>query len=385
MSYPQVRLDRALVRRSDEVPVEATETYRTAGIYSYGRGLFERPVISGSDTSYRSYFRLHEGQFVYSKLFAWEGAVAVVEPSFDGLLVSPEFPTFEINADVALPEYVAALCQWPQFHRAIAGGRSGLGVRRQRVNPERLLSVEVPLPELSEQERVVSRLRTLLGDVSAIETRLERNDPALIAALYPGLVTRRLTAQAVGSRRVGDLVEFVNDLVRPGEPTAPAEAFVGLQHVESHTGRRIGSLPLGGEKGRKFRFQPGDVVYGYLRPYLNKVWVADMHGLCSVDQYVLRPNNGVSAAYLAHALRSRATLDQAIELTHNLQLPRLRSGLLADLELPVVASEQVPTITDELDRALETIVEARELRIRQETVVKGLRQSVLNRAFAGLL
>jgi hypothetical protein len=385
VSYPRVKLERVLLRRSDEVPVEATETYQTVGIYSFGRGLFERPLISGSETSYRSYFRLHEGQFVYSKLFAWEGAVAVVEPPFDGLLVSSEFPTFDIDPDVALAEYIAAICRWPEFHRAIAGGRSGLGVRRQRVSPERLLSVEVPLPDRSEQARIVRRLRTLLGEVEVIEQQLERNEPALIVALYPALVTRRLEAEAGHPQPVGELVEFVNDLVRPGEPTAPAEAFVGLQHIESHTGRRIGSFPLGGEKGRKFRFQPGDVVYGYLRPYLNKVWVADMHGLCSVDQYVLRPNDGVPASYLAHALRSRATLDQAIELTHSLQLPRLRSGLLADLEIPVVGSDRVRPVTDDLDRALETIVEARALRLRQETVLKGMRESVLNRAFAGLL
>jgi type I restriction enzyme, S subunit len=385
MSYPRVRLHRVLLRRSDDVPVEATETYRTAGIYSYGRGLFERPVISGSETSYRSYFQLHEGQFVYSKLFAWEGAVAVVEPAFDGLFVSSEFPTFDIDPDVALTEYIAALCLWPEFHRAIAGGRSGLGVRRQRVNPERLLSVEVPLPDLSEQARIVGRLTTLLGEVDVIGQRLERNDSALIVALYPGLVTLRLKAETTRPQPVGELMEFVNDLVRPGEPTEPAEAFVGLQHIESHTGRRIGSLPLGGEKGRKFRFQPGDIVYGYLRPYLNKVWVADMHGLCSVDQYVLRPTNGVPASYLAHALRSRAILDKAIELTHSLQLPRLRSGLLSNLEIPVVASERVRAVTDELDHALETIVEARALRLRQETVIKGLKESVLNRAFAGLL
>lgn len=385
MSYPRVELERVLNRRSDEVPVDATETYQTAGIYSFGRGLFERPLISGSETSYRSYFRLHEGQFVYSKLFAWEGAVAVVEPSFDGLLVSSEFPTFDIDPGIALSEYIAVLCRWPEFHRAIAGGRSGLGVRRQRVNPERLLSVEIPLPDLPEQARIVRRLRTLLGEVDVIQQRLERNEPALIVALYPAVVARRLAAETARSQPVGELVEFVNDRVRPGEPTEPAEAFVGLQHIESHTGRRIGSLPLGGEKGRKFRFQPGDVVYGYLRPYLNKVWVADMHGLCSVDQYVLRPSNGIPASFLAHALRSRATLDQAIELTHSLQLPRLRSGLLANLEIPVVASERVRPVTEDLDHALETIVEARALRQRQETVLKALRESVLNRAFAGLL
>ena len=40
-------------------------------------------------------------QFVYSKLFAWEGALAVVDSEFDGLFVSQEFPTFTIDRHMA--------------------------------------------------------------------------------------------------------------------------------------------------------------------------------------------------------------------------------------------------------------------------------------------
>ena len=63
---------------------------------------------------------------------------------------------------------------------------------------------------------------------------------------------------------------------------------MGLEHVEPQTGRRIGSIPidLATMTGRKARFLPGDIVYGYLRPYLNKVWIAAFEGFCWVDQYV---------------------------------------------------------------------------------------------------
>ena len=40
--------------------------------------------------------------------------------------------------------------------------------------------------------------------------------------------------------------------------------------------------------GRKPRFANGDIVYAYLRPYLNKVWVAEFDGLCSVDQFAYK-------------------------------------------------------------------------------------------------
>lgn len=119
--------------------------------------------------------------------------------------------------------------------------------------------------------------------------------------------------------------------VHPGDDPGEAQSFVGLQHIERYTGRRIGADPIDAMKGRKFRFQPGDVVYGYLRPYLNKAWAADRHGLCSVDQYVLRPKPNVAPDLIAHILRGQAILDRAIDLTHNLQLPRLRSGLLMAL------------------------------------------------------
>jgi type I restriction enzyme, S subunit len=87
----------------DEVVLQDDGTYDTAGVLSFGRGLFRRPPVRGSETSYSSYFRLNKDQFVYSRLFAWEGALAVVPPEFDGLFVSAEFPTFAIQSERAIP------------------------------------------------------------------------------------------------------------------------------------------------------------------------------------------------------------------------------------------------------------------------------------------
>lgn len=380
-----VRVKDVLRLNRRPVEIEPTAEYVAIGIRSFGRGIFHYPPTEGSQLSKLRFFEIHPDELVLSNIKAWEGAMSVSSADDAGCIGSNRFLSYtpiDNAIDVRYACYFfLSEAGLPLIQRASPGSAD----RNRTLAIERFESLVIPLPDLSEQRRIVSRLTTLLGSIDVIQQRLKGNDASLIVALYPGLVARKLAAETTTSQPLGELVKFVNDLVRPGEPAGPAEAFVGLQHIESHTGRRIGSLPLGDEKGRKFRFQPGDVVYGYLRPYLNKVWVADLHGLCSVDQYVLRPTNGVPASYLAHALRSRATLDQAIELTHRLQLPRLRSGLLANLEIPVVASERVRPVTDDLDLALEKVVEARALRLRQETVLKGLRESVLNRAFAGLL
>jgi len=138
--------------------VEPEETYHTAGIYSFGRGLFARPPITGIETKYKTLFRVRRDQFIYSRLFAWEGALAIVPPDFDGLYVSQEFPTFDVDLDRAEPGYLAWLCRWKPLWEALQAGTKGLGLRRQRVHPDRLLATRVPLPALEEQHRLAQRI-----------------------------------------------------------------------------------------------------------------------------------------------------------------------------------------------------------------------------------
>ena len=169
------------------MPVELDGIYRTAGIYSFGRGLFARPPIVGSDTRYTTLFRLHEDQFVLSRLKGWEGAVAIVPPELDGLVVSQEYPTFDIDQRRADPAYLAWLCRWDRFWESLLTQSKGVGARRDRVHPDRLLAVQVPLPSLDEQRRL-----GVLG-LKVLELR-ERADQsaAILRAFIPSVANAAL-------------------------------------------------------------------------------------------------------------------------------------------------------------------------------------------------
>jgi restriction endonuclease S subunit len=135
-------------------------------------------------------------------------------------------------------------------------------------------------------------------------------------------------------------------------------------------------------KGRKFRFSPGEIVYGYLRPYLNKVWIADCDGFCSVDQYVIQPKpNVVNTQYLAHYMRSKAFLSRAIELTHNLQLPRLRSGLLEGIPIPIPSLEEQTRAVAHLDDLHARVDTLKRLQAETSAELDALLPAVLDRAF----
>jgi type I restriction enzyme, S subunit len=186
----QAPLSAALCPSSDFVDVDLDEDYRTAGILNRGRGLFHRPVISGSDTKYPRYNRLHTGQFVYSKLFGWEGSLAVVPEEFEGVHVSHEFPTFDIDPSVADVEYMSHLARWPGLHDALKDKGTGMGSRRQRVNVDRLLATTVPLPSLPEQRRVARQLSMARRTTEAGEEQL-----AQVAALRPVLLNAAFSGE----------------------------------------------------------------------------------------------------------------------------------------------------------------------------------------------
>ncbi|KAA0233737.1 MAG: hypothetical protein JJLCMIEE_03167 [Acidimicrobiales bacterium] len=387
-SYPLVRLGEVLVSARDEVIVEPTTTYQTAGVFSFGRGLFAREPLIGADTSYGKLYRIKSEQLTFGRLNAWEGGIAVVSKEFDGMFVSQEFPVLDVDDSRLDPAFLSYLCRWSGFWDLLMERSRGLGARtgarRLRVHQERLLQVEVPIPDLDEQRRVISRLDSLSAMAERVGSRLSGSGLSDLVASLPDFVDEVI--EACSPRRVPlrEVADLISDVVHPGDDPRPADRFVGLQHVESHTGLGLGHEELGPMKGRKFRFAPGDVIYGYLRPYLNKVWVADCHGLCSVDQYVLRPRRDMLPTMLAYALRGRTVLDLANERTHSLQLPRLRSGLLLEVPVPVMDSRQAEDTVARLDRVRQLTVEAVALRGHQDMLQSAILPSALSEVFGGV-
>lgn len=169
----------------DPVTVDAAVAYPNLGIYSFGRGLFAKPPIAGIETSATRLYRVKKGQFIYSRLFAFEGAYGVVTADFDGCFVSNEYPTFECHPDLVLPQFLAAYFRTPAVWRPVATGSKGLGDRRQRVHPEQVLRHEMWVPPLCEQ--------IVLGDVARVcaEARVQIEPvTSECAALLPAVLDR---------------------------------------------------------------------------------------------------------------------------------------------------------------------------------------------------
>src|SRR5689334_5670586 len=89
----------------------------------------------------------------------------------------------------------------------------------------------------------------------------------------------------------------------------PADAgnlpYIGMEHVESQTMRLLGHDESGELKSSSLRFNKGDVLYGKMRPYLNKVWVAEFDGVCSAEFLIFPKTEGLNSQFLAYRLNTQ--------------------------------------------------------------------------------
>jgi type I restriction enzyme, S subunit len=370
-----------LVRRP--VGVEPDKVYREIGIRSFGKGIFHKEPVSGAELGSKRVFRIEPGDLIFSNVFAWEGAVAEASYNEQSFIGSHRFMTYLVNHDIADTRYLYYYFISDPGLRVIRKASPGSAGRNKTLGAEKFASKKIILPDIDEQRRIAAKLDKLLPRVRSISSR--EPDERDARDLITGGIAEILQYFAEGTTAVGEVCDIVNDLVRPGDDPGLASEFVGLEHIASHYGLRISSQPIGNEKGRKFRFAPGDVLYGYLRPYLNKVWVADRHGLCSVEQYVLRPSGDYPAEFIAFGLRNRVVLDHVIKATNNLQLPRLRSGLLLALQIPFVPQFKRAMACRRLEDYCTGVRKYVELQQHRRRLAEALYSAILNSAFQGQL
>lgn len=172
------KLGDLLTMRTGELVVDDSQ-YRMAGVYSFGRGLLDRGVMSGGDTKYKTLTALRRGNVVYSKLGAFENAVAIVDGNFERSFVSPEFPVFEVCESVN-SDFLRAALTTAHFAEALGSATSGVGARQKGVSPNAFLGLEIRLPRVETQERVAEMLR-----VAQRADLLMLNATVLAEALVP--------------------------------------------------------------------------------------------------------------------------------------------------------------------------------------------------------
>lgn len=153
------------------------------------------------------------------------------------------------------------------------------------------------------------------------------------------------------------------------------DKYVGLEDVEGRTGRLL-STQTEKPKSNKQKFAAGDVLFGRLRPNLNKGWIATFDGICSTDFVVLRPQDNVLPEYLLAFIQSARVNHDIVANVSGSRLPRVSSSFLKDIEIPLPPADIQKQFVAELKNEQE-IINANKLLIKVMT-------SKINQALASV-
>lgn len=119
------------------------------------------------------------------------------------------------------------------------------------------------------------------------------------------------------------------------QPKGESQYYVGLEHIEKGTGRISDQAQVDPISTIKNSFQTGDILYGKLRPYLNKVALASCGGVCSTDILVLRPKDNTSVRYIHYfMLRDKFVNDMSAN-SIGVNLPRVPTKYVLGYPFPL--------------------------------------------------
>lgn len=391
--WPMVRLGAVLRQSLDQHKVQPDASYPNFGIYSFGRGLFAKEPINGGTSSAASLYKAHARQFVYSRLFAFEGAYGVVPQQLDGGFVSNEFPLFDCDEARLHVEYLGWLFRVPRIWEEVATLSTGMGDRRRRVKPEQLLTYTIPLPPLPEQRRIVAKIDELAAKIE--EARGLRRDARdgldRLPEAHAKAILSQLSAQYL--RPLGSLVE-----VRGGGTPSKANPFFWKGPIPwvSPKDMKVREIKdstdhISEEATRSSTARLLDsgavliVVRGMILVHTVPSAVLRVPAAINQDMKALVAKPGLAPEYLCNVLwaLNGQLLNLVEKSTHDTR--KLETPKLLDFAVPVPPLEEQRRIVAHLDDLQAKADRLKDLQAKTAAELDALLPSILDKAFKGEL
>lgn len=151
--------------------------------------------------------------------------------------------------------------------------------------------------------------------------------------------------------RLGEVATVERNTCAP-EDISSGSYYVGLENI-GRGGQLLDVKPVqaGDLASAKFEFTEAHILYGKLRPYLAKIAMPELRGVCSTDILPILPSPRIDRAYLCRYLRQPAMVRLATSRSVGANLPRLSPSELANFEIPLPSIEEQRRSAAVLDQA----------------------------------
>jgi len=375
-----------------------TNEYRLLGIRLDGQGPFLREVKIGSQISANSLYKVKEGDFIYSRLFAWRGAFGIITKELDGCYVSGEFPVFNVDKQNLEQRFLFYwFRQKSTINKVLSDCTGSTPLTRNRFKEEYFLNLEIPLPSLSEQKRIVGRIEQLAAKIAeACNLRHQAIGEVEALTRSIGNIIFKDMANQFGSAKLETMTSRITKGESPEwqgftyQDTGPL--FIRSENVLWGVLNPDSAVRIPEDFHKKLsrsQLRSGDVLINLVGASIGRACVVPQGlGDANVNQAVavITPESQwILSEFLVRFLLSSA----AQETIHGDKVETARPNIsladMRDMEIPLVPLAEQRRIVKELE-ALQTQVDPlKRLQAETATELDALMPSVLDKAFKGEL
>lgn len=179
-----------IVRRKVEVSIE-TE-YPELGVRSFGKGTFHKPILNGIDVGNKKLYKIEPNDLLFSNVFAWEGAIAVVQSADKGRVGSHRFISCVAKENLITSGFLCFYLLSKEGMEKIREASPGGAGRNRTLGLKKLEKIEVPIPDYQEQ----LKFNKLQQKVSDIKNAQKENKKEL-EALMPSILDKAFKGELI--------------------------------------------------------------------------------------------------------------------------------------------------------------------------------------------
>ena len=252
------------------------------------------------------------------------------------------------------------------------------GGNRQGLNFGQVRRIRLPLPHLAEQTAIAEALSDIDDLIASLERLIAKKRDIKAATMGQLLTGRTRLPGFTGKwerKQFGELAYIRNERI-VGDARADALSCVELEHLGQGDGRLLGTT-VASAGSSKYRFDEGDVLFGRLRAYLRKHWLARFSGVCSTEIWPLVPRESlVLSSFLLFVVQAESFIEAA-SMAYGTHMPRADWSVVRrySVSLPSVPEQAaIAAVLSDMDAEIEAL----ESRLAKTRMLKqGMMQELL--------
>ncbi|WP_310991248.1 restriction endonuclease subunit S [Aequorivita marina] len=253
---------------------------------------------------------------------------------------------------------------------------------RNTIPKDWFFSLKTPLPPKPEQQAIANYLDETCGKLDTVVAQKEKMIALLKErkqALIQNAVTRSLNENVPmkdsGVNWIGEIPEnwevkrlkFVSEIRNNKLYAKESELpYLGMENVESWSGKLKETESE--SEGLANVYKSGDVLFGKLRPYLAKVYLADHDGLCSSEFLPFISSDNLTNKFLKNIILSFRFINQIDSSTYGSKMPRANPDYIKNTLIPIPHKEEQEKIVNYIDAQSQKIDQA--VKQQEQAIIK---------------